>query len=137
MPLWTIETTYRLPVYRHKNYKADTLAQACRLAIEDDDWDQEKRDYESGGEAYVTGIWSGADGAYSGDSLAIPSHYTEAHQRLAQHFEVLLGLVKVLANPGKESPDPNFWRERAQPAIAKAEAILAGARDPDTTGDAS
>ena len=137
MPLWTIETTYRLPVYRHKTYEANTLAQACRLAIEDDDWSQEKRDYESGGETYVTGIWSGSDAAYSGDSHAIPSHYTEAHQRLAQHFEVLLGLVKVLANPNEGSPDQNFWRERAQPAIAKAEAILAGAPDPDTTGDAS
>lgn len=41
MALWTIETTYRLPVFRHKTYEAETLAQACRLAIEDDDWDDE------------------------------------------------------------------------------------------------
>ncbi len=136
MALWTIETTYRLPVFRHKTYEAETLAQAFRLAIEDEDWDREKRDYESAGETYVTGIWSGADAAYSGAAQPIPSHYTETPVRIARHFEVLLGLVKVLAKPDQESPDPNFWRERAQPAIAKAEAILGGARDPDIVGDA-
>jgi hypothetical protein len=130
MPLWTIETTYRLPVYRHKTYEAETLAQACRLATEDDDWQHEKPDRESAGETYVTGIWSGEDAAHSGTAQSIPSHYTETYQRIAKHFEVLLGLVKVLATPERESPDPNFWRERAQPAIAKAESILAGARDP-------
>ena len=137
MPLWTIETTYRLPVYRHKTYEAETLAQACRLAIEDDDWDHEKRDYESAGETYVTGAWSGADAAYSGAAQPILSHYTEAAVRIARHFEVLLGLVKVLASPGGTPPDPVFWHDRAQPAIAKAEAILAGACDPDSEGGAS
>ena len=137
MALWTIETTYRLPVYRHKTYEAETLAQACRLAIEDDDWNHEKRDYESAGETYVTGIWSGADIAYSGAAQPIPSHFTEAAERIAKQFEVLLGLVKVLASPGGAPPDPVFWRERAQPAIAKAEAILAGERDPDSEGGAA
>lgn len=85
----------------------------------------------------MTGIWCGPDAAYSGASQAVPSDYTETHQRIVQHFEVLLGFVKVLANPDRESSDPNFWRERAQSAIVKAEAILAGARDPDTIGDAS
>ena len=137
MPLWTIETTYRLPVYRHKTYEAETLARACRLAIEDDDWNDEKLDYESAAETYVTGIWAGADTAYSGAAQPIPSPYIEAQQRIAQHFEVLLGLVKVLANLGEHQPDSDFWRERAQPAIAKAEAILAGVRDFDSTGDAT
>jgi hypothetical protein len=136
MALWTIETTYRLPVFRRKTYEAETLAQACRLAIEDDNWDDEKRNSESAGEVYVPGIWSGPDAAYSGASQSIPSHYVETHQRIVRHFEVLLGLIKILAKPDQESPDPNFWHERAQPAIAKAEAILAGARDPDIIGDA-
>jgi hypothetical protein len=137
MPLWTIETTYRLPVYRHKTYEAETLALACRLAIEDDDWHHEKRDYESAGETYVTGIWSGADAAYSGAAQQIPSYYIETAERIAKQFEVLLGLVKILASPSGTRPDPTFWRERAQPAIVKAEAILAGARDPDSEGGAS
>jgi hypothetical protein len=48
------------------------------------------------------------------------------------HLEVLLGLVKVLASQSDiEQLDRAFWLERAQPAIAKAEAILAGDREPD------
>ena len=58
MPVFTIETTYRLPVYRHQTYEAATMEEACRLAVDDDDWSDEKRDYESAGETYVTGIWS-------------------------------------------------------------------------------
>jgi hypothetical protein len=37
MPIFTIETTYRLPVYRQRSYEADSLAEACRFAVEDDD----------------------------------------------------------------------------------------------------
>jgi hypothetical protein len=51
---------------------------------------------------------------------------------IASHFEVLLGFVKVLASQSDtERLDRAFWLERAQPAIVKAEAILAGSRDPD------
>ena len=60
----------------------------------------------------------------------MPSHYRETVQRKADHFEVLLGLVKVLCGDD-QALDRADWRERAMPAIAKAEAILAGARDPD------
>jgi hypothetical protein len=55
-----------------------------------------------------------------------------ARRRSASHFEVLLGLVKLLASQSDtERLDRAFWLERAQPAIAKAEAILAGGREPD------
>ena len=37
MPDYTIETTYHLPAYRHRTYSAATVAEACRLAIEDGD----------------------------------------------------------------------------------------------------
>ena len=132
MPLFTIETTYRLPVYRHHTYEAASIDEACRLAIDDEDWSDEKRDYESAGETYVTGIWDGESAAYSGAAQSIPSHYAETPQRIALHFEVLLGLIKVLAGQGDiEKPDRAFWLERAQPAIVKAEAVLAGEPDPD------
>jgi len=130
MPIFTIETTYRLPVHRQRSYEAASLAEACRLAVEDDDWDNKKRDYETAGETYVTGAWEGRDTAYSGPSVPVPSHYRETLQRKADHLEVLLGLVKVLSG-NDEALDRAYWRERALPAIAKAEAILAGARDPD------
>mgnify|MGYP001031799844 CR=1 FL=1 len=132
MPAFTIETTYRLPVYRQRTYKAESLAEACRLAIEDDDWDDAKRDYDSAGETYVTGAWEGEDAAYRGASLQVPSHFDETLQRKADHFEVLLGLVNVLGS-AHDVASRTYWRERAALAVAKAEAILAGARDPDAT----
>ena len=33
MPIFTIETTYLLPVYRQRSYEAETLYAACALAI--------------------------------------------------------------------------------------------------------
>jgi hypothetical protein len=135
MPAFTIETTYRLPIYRQRTYTAGSLAEACRLATEDDDWDDGKRDYESAGETFVTGAWEGGDAAYSGASLQVPSHYDETLQRKADHFEVLLGLVKVLCST-HDATARDYWRDRAALATAKAEAILAGARDPEATATA-
>jgi len=34
---YTVETTFRLPVYRHRTYSAETAEAACRLAVEDGD----------------------------------------------------------------------------------------------------
>ncbi|RUV27847.1 hypothetical protein EOA86_22215, partial [Mesorhizobium sp. M5C.F.Ca.IN.020.32.2.1] len=78
MPEFTIETTYRLPVFRHATYSADTPEAACRLAVEDKDWSGQREDYESSGETYVTGIWEGADAAYRGQAIGVPRHFGEA-----------------------------------------------------------
>lgn len=132
MAHFTIEATYRIPVYRQRTYKADTVEQACRLAIEDGDWSEQKEDYESSGETYVTGAWPGEDTAHRVTALPVPSHFGEMQQRKTDHFETLLGILKVLTHaPDPTTPDLPFWRQRADAAIAKAEAILAGARDPD------
>lgn len=132
MAKFTIETTYRLPIFRQHSYEADTLAAACRLAIEDDDWSDQKEDYESSGETYVTGAWPGDTQPYSGPALAIPTQFGESFQRKSEHYEVLLGLLKVFAHAPEGGPaDAAYWRERADAAIAKAEAILADARNPD------
>ena len=96
MPLFTIETTYRLPVYRHRTYEADSLEAACRLAVDDEGWGDAEEDVDSSGETYVTGAWDGRDCAYSGPALAVPSHFDETVQRKADHFEILLGLVTTL-----------------------------------------
>ena len=138
MPIFTIEATYRIPIYRQRRYEADTLAEACRLAIEDDDWEGQKEDYETAGETYVTGIWPGDVSPYSVPALPVPSHLGESLQRKAEHFEVLLGLLKIFAHAPEGDPaDDLAWRQRAHVAITKAEAILAGARDPDGDGGAS
>jgi hypothetical protein len=132
MPTYTIETTYRVPVYRQRTYDAATPAEACRKAIEDDDWSNDKLDYECAGEPYVTGIWLGADAACSGETVPVPSHFDETIQRKAAHFEVLFGLLKiVIADQITERRTDAYWLARANAAVAKAEAILAGARDPD------
>ncbi|SDH00803.1 hypothetical protein [Pelagibacterium luteolum] len=132
MPAFTVETTYRLPAYRHRTYHAETPAEACRLAIEDDDWEGEKLDYECAGETYVTGIWSGTDAAYSAPAIAVPSHFEETIHRKAAHFELLLGLLKMMvADAVARRASPEGWVERASWAVGCGEAILAGARDPD------
>ena len=135
MPLFTIETTYHLPVYRQRTYEAETLDAACALAVADAGWDDEKSDVETSGDTYVIGAWEGRDTAYRGRTLAIPSHFGEQVQRKAGHFEVLLGLLKVFAHaPEGGLADGPFWRQRLSAAIAKAEAILAGQPDPASEG---
>jgi hypothetical protein len=132
MLTYTVETTYRVPVYRQRTYAAATPAEACRRAIEDDDWSDDKLDYEAAGETYVTGIWLGADVAYSGETVPVPSHFDETSQRKAAHLEVLFGLLKiVVADQISQRGTDAYWLARANAAVAKAEAILAGARDPD------
>jgi len=32
MTTFTVESTYRIPIYRQRSYHADRLAEACRLA---------------------------------------------------------------------------------------------------------
>src|SRR6185312_12390850 len=131
MPAFTIEATYRLPVFRHRTYVADTAEAACRLAIEDDDWSHQKEDYDAAGETYVTGIWEGTDAAYRGTAIPVPPHFGETGQRRPAHFEVLLGLLKMMvANADAHRPTSPDWRARATWAIDKAEAILAGAPGP-------
>ena len=86
----------------------------------------------------MTGIWPGDVSPYSVPALPVPSHFGESLQRKAEHFEVLLGLLKIFAHaPEGGLTDEASRRQRAQAAIAKAEAILAGARDPDGDGGAS
>jgi len=124
MPIFTIETTYRLPVYRQRSYEAETLDAACALAIADEGWDDEKSDVETSGDTYVTCAWEGRDAAYSGRALPIPSQFAESIQCKAEHFEVLLGLLKVFAHaPEVGLEEALSWRRRADVAIAKAEAI--------------
>ncbi len=137
MPVFTIETTYHLPVYRQRGYTAETLEAACALAVADEGWDDEKSDVETSGETYVTGAWPGDVPSYSVPLLEIPSQFGETVQRKADHFETLLGLLTLFAHAPHGVPtDAATWRRRADAAIANAEAILAGTRDPELGGDA-
>ncbi|TIO24022.1 hypothetical protein [Mesorhizobium sp.] len=132
MPEFTIETTYNLPVFRHATYSADTSEAACRLAIEDKDWSGQREDYESSGETYVTGIWEGADAAYRGQTIRVAGHFEEAVQRKAAHFELMLGLLKIMVGDAKagRATGPE-WLAKSEWAIALGEAILDNAPGPD------
>jgi hypothetical protein len=141
MPEFTIETTCHLPVYRQRTYTAETPEAACRLAIADADWSAQKEDRESAGETFVTGIWQGADAAYRGRTIEVAPHFKETLQRKARHFEVLLGLLKILLTDFEagRTTAPE-WTGKANWAVKRAEAILDGARGPDepnSTGDVS
>lgn len=132
MPDFTIETTYHLPVFRRRTYAADTLDAACRAAINDDSWDIAEKDFGSSGPVHITGIWDGAHAAYAGPSLQIPQQFDEPVQRRGRHFEILLGLLKMLLDDisATRPPLPD-WLARSAWAIARGEAILAGDPDPE------
>jgi hypothetical protein len=131
MPKFTIETTYHLPVFRQRTYDAATLAEACQAAIEDRDWSSRKDDYESSGATFVSGAWEGDGTAYRVPALCVPGQFLEPVQRRAGLFEVLLGMLEILAH----ADDPRAsvrpaWLPRARAVVAQAEAVLEGASDP-------
>ena len=136
MPDFTIETTYHLPVFRHRTYAADTLEAACRAAIEDDNWQIAERDHNSSRPVHVTGIWEGTHATYTGPSISVPPQFDEAVQRRARHFEILLGLLKIFFDDAHADREPSLdWLARSGWEIARGEAILAGDPDPDAPAD--
>jgi hypothetical protein len=136
MPDFTIATTYHLPIFRHRTYAAETLEAACRAAMEDDNWDIAEKDYDSSGEIHVTGVWEGTHAASTGPSIRVPPQFDEAVQRKARHFEILLGLLKILVDDAHAARPPSRdWLSRVASEIARGEAILAGDPDPDAPVD--
>ncbi|QBJ16730.1 hypothetical protein EYD00_25125 (plasmid) [Agrobacterium sp. 33MFTa1.1] len=136
MPDFTIETTYHLSVFRHRTYAADTPEAACRAAIDDDSWDIAAMDFDSSGPVHITGIWDSKLAAYGGPPLQIPQQFDEPVQRRARHFEILLGLLKMLLDDISSARPPlPDWLARSAWAIARGEAILAGEPDPEEPVD--
>ncbi|RUM17132.1 hypothetical protein EFD56_19605 [Rhizobium phaseoli] len=129
---FTIETTFHLPVVRHRTYAAETLEAACRAAIDDDNWKMAGNDHDSSRRVHVTGAWEGAHTAYNGPSIPVPSQFEDTLQRRARHFEILLGLLKVFFDDAHANREPSLdWLNRSAWEIARGEAILAGGPDPD------
>jgi hypothetical protein len=132
MPKITVESTYHLPVYRHRTYDAATPADACRKAIGDDDWSVEKCDYETAGETYITGIWSGTDTAYRVESTTVPSQFHETIQRKAEDFQELFDQLVYVARPaGLSRADFDRWLPKAIATVEKAKIIIEERRDPN------
>jgi len=126
MPKYTVETTYRLPVYRQRTYDAATPIDACRLAIDDEEWGDAREDVETSGETYVTGIWEGADAAYCGPMVDVPAEFDETVQRKADLFEELVTVLREPARVMGLSRDQFAdWLPSVLTVIAEADAILA------------
>ncbi len=125
MPLYTIETTYHLPVYRQCTYEAASEDEACELAIADDDWSCEFSDHEAAGQTFVTGIWRGRDTAYQGEPVSAPGRFGQTAQRKAELFDTLVRLLREPAQPmGLSRHDFDSWLLRALAAIAVADRIF-------------
>ncbi|PZU83436.1 MAG: hypothetical protein DI527_23985 [Chelatococcus sp.] len=133
MPVYTVETTYHLPVYRQRNYVADTPEEACGLAVDDEGWEDGEEDVDTSGETYVTGLWEGADTAYSGADIPIPETFHETVQRKAEMFDALVAILKEPARPmGLSRHEFASWLPRATAVLARADAI-GGEADADST----
>jgi hypothetical protein len=116
-----------MPYYRQRQrtYDAATSEEACRLAIEDDDWESELPDYECPGPTYITGIWKGTDAAYDGEEIAVPSHFEETARRMVDHFHELLDQLAYASQPlGLSRADFERWLPKATAAVEKARAIV-------------
>jgi hypothetical protein len=132
MPTFTIETTYHLPIFRHRTIEAPTVAEACRIAIEDDDWSRDQQDFDASGQVYVSGAWPGAHSAYHGEAITVPAHFRETVERKADHFDELLKQLAYAAQPmGLSGTDFEQWFPGAVAAVEKAKAIVEERRDPD------
>lgn len=125
MPVFTIETTYRLPVFHQRTYTADSLEAACDQAIADTDWSDQKDDLDTSGPTFVTGVWRGADAAYRGEAFAIPPAIGDVSDRLSRQVKTLLAILKEPAQPmGLSATDFTGWLPRAMAAIVETEALL-------------
>jgi hypothetical protein len=71
---FTIEMTFLLPVYRQGTYEAETVEEACKMAVADQNWDSSKNDYDSCRPEYISGIWKGED-AHVGDNIELPAGF--------------------------------------------------------------
>jgi hypothetical protein len=124
MPSYTIETAYRITIYRQRTYEADNIEQACAAAIADGDWSDSRTDNDSAGQVHVTGVWEGRDAAHVGRPLPFGEKFEETVRRKAEHFAAMLRVLYEIA-PSRLMP------VIIHAAVAKAEAILSGADDPD------
>lgn len=119
MPKFTVECTYDLPVFRHTTYEAETAEIAVALALADQDWEKQKKDYDSSGDTRVTGIWEGEDAAYMGKPVEFPDPVTE--------IDVFV-VSTCIPDRGEKPCMPDVFRTEAE-AIAFLEKMLSNEWD--------
>jgi hypothetical protein len=124
MPQFTIETTYDLPVYRQVTYEAATVADACELALADDDWSTSKKDYENGHDTRITGVWEGEDAAYKGPAVPLPPEpliatFDGVRAVVQRHFDGAAAAV-LSGLPGDTAPEMQVAIDAALDILTQA-----------------
>ena len=131
MPQFTVETTYRLPVYRRRTYETVTIEEACSLAVAAEGWSDGKEDVDTAGDTFVSAVWSGPTPVY-GEELPVPGHFDEQLRRKVFLFDTLLSRLIVLRNtPGSAELLSADVRARTDAVIAKGLAVARGLPDPE------
>jgi hypothetical protein len=123
MPKFSVETSYKIPVFRLRQFEAASIEEACRLALEDDNWENAARDYDSATPSSVTGVWP-AGAEYVCFSLPIPQAFEDPLKRKADHFEILVSLLAEIAgdNPPRGTAFED-WLARVKDTLAKPNVI--------------
>ncbi|MBX4898707.1 hypothetical protein [Rhizobium bangladeshense] len=119
MPVFMVETTYKLPVYRERVYEACSLEHACLRAVLDTNWEDEKADIEASERTFVSGVWEGAVETDPARALSIPQQFHDIDQNRSALFDTM---VKLLA-AGCSSNSCRAWRDEAQRVLAQADLI--------------
>lgn len=84
----------------------------------------------------MTGVWKAPKAPITAPSELIPPQFQEPVERRSEHFETLLGLLKMFLDDAQAAPSPSsVWITRSVWAIARGQAILAGHPDPEEPVD--
>ncbi|MBB3999874.1 hypothetical protein [Aureimonas pseudogalii] len=128
----TIETIYRLPVFRHQVINAESLADACAEAVAEENWDGARKASDSSGDVFVSGIWKGTVEPYGARPMTVPPAFEEEIQQEVALDSRLTSILKEPARPmGLLQVEVERWLPRALALIAEAERTRSG--DPQPT----
>lgn len=111
MPKFTIERQYLVPEFQHVTVEADTPEAAMQLAMDSDDWEGSKTDYESARPHYITAAWTGEAAHQPGvASLPIPPRFRDWSQEQAGRFsaydtQLILDALDIVSPDTDEACD--------------------------------
>lgn len=144
MPKFTVQVEYLMPVFMHVQVEAMNVEEACAKALDADDWEQAKDDYESVGPTYVTGIVRGEhEDVYSGgEHCDVPKAHGQLRTVLdmfgvrlkREQFEALKELLDHSIEEGRSrmfedcradytDEDREAWAKKVEAATAGIEAV--------------
>lgn len=109
---FTVERAYLVPVYQHVTVEAEDAAEACRIALDHDDWDSQIADYESARATYIDGVWQGAT-AYGESgllaSLPVPADLQSKELRTDEPPPAVCSLIQLAREAPAADPGEGYW----------------------------